>query len=157
LLPLKRMHFSRLVSLSVRGRYFRDPEDDELVYWIGHLDEGFSLSELWVGMDDVQSTQLIRIPATKPSRRSELQELGERDFVISLYEQFLGRTPDKTGMQHHLNLLSGGMARLQLKALFQASVEAKKMVERNLALLNTPTKHALSVRQILENDAGVRT
>ncbi|MBM3266143.1 MAG: DUF4214 domain-containing protein [Candidatus Sericytochromatia bacterium] len=49
--------------------------------------------------------------------------VDNKSFVTGLYREILGRNPEKSGLEHHLKLLDGGMSREEMRAAIMASKE----------------------------------
>jgi hypothetical protein len=52
---------------------------------------------------------------------------SDEAFVKSLYNEILGRNPEKSGLEHHLKLLKGGMSREEMRNAILNSQEKKNL------------------------------
>lgn len=60
-------------------------------------------------------------------------------FVKGLYKEILGRNPEKSGLEHHLKLLKGGMSREEMRNAILNSQEKKNLDARRGGKPGKPT------------------
>ncbi|PFN00219.1 glycosyltransferase [Bacillus cereus] len=135
----------------------RKPSDEEEQYFLKKLmykPKIAIIQEIMV-KEEAQAlyTKVIQINEARSNETKTISHLiqvfyrfDDEQFLHSLYEQFLNRSPDSIGLQNHLNALASGFPRIQLMELFLLSEECKTFLESPLSHLKVQTSQKLNLK-----------
>lgn len=102
-----------------QAAFDRTPDQDGLVYWINHMDNGLSLTN--VAANFIGSNEFQNLYGTSQSTT---------EFVTRLYSNVLNRAPDSQGLAHWEAALNGGsLTKAQVLMSFSESAENRANVE----------------------------
>ncbi|CAG9612830.1 hypothetical protein BACCIP111899_02008 [Bacillus rhizoplanae] len=121
----------------------RKPLDEEEQYFskkLTHKPKIAIIQEIMV-KEEAQAlyTKAIQINEARSNQAKTISYLiqsfycfDDKQFLHSLYEQLLNRSPDSIGFQNHLNALASGFPRVQLMEQFLLSEECRQFLETPL-------------------------
>ncbi|MGE7884721.1 DUF4214 domain-containing protein [Bacillus sp. NPDC094077] len=122
----------------------RKPSDEEEQYFLKkltHKPKIAIIQEIMV-KEEAQAlyTKVIQINEARSNETKTISHIiqifyyfDDKQFLHSLYEQFLNRSPDSIGFQNHLNALASGFPRIQLMEQFLLSEECQNFLETPLS------------------------
>lgn len=124
----------------------RKPSDQEEQYFLKKLTYKPKIAIIQEIMvkEEAQAlyTKVIQINEARSNETKTISHIiqvfyrfDDKQFLHSLYEQFLNRSPDLIGLQNHLNALASGFPRIQLMELFLSSEECQNFLEPPLSHL----------------------
>lgn len=92
----------------------RAPDEEGLQNWINARHNGMSLEQ--IALSFTQSAEFAQVAASSDS-----------EFVATLYQNALGRTPEADGLAHWMNQLAAGMSRDQVLTAITNSQESQAL------------------------------
>lgn len=106
-----------------RAYFLREPDADGFTYWLAQYRWGYPLDA--ISDDFARSTEFVRMYGS----------LTDRQFVLRVYLNVLGREPDQGGYDYWLRQMAAGLRRGGLMIAFSDSAEFREKTATSVPLL----------------------